>query len=129
MKIHQFVAACSLVVSVAAFAAGQKDKHGHTHDPHHGGVVVEVRDMEFELVAKPETIRLYLRQHGKPMNVSEASAKLTLLSGPQKQEAQLKPAGDRLEVTGSFAVAPGTKALVAVTGVGKSVATARFELK
>jgi hypothetical protein len=35
--------------------------------------VVEVKDMDYELVAKPATvIQLYLRDHGKPADVSKA---------------------------------------------------------
>jgi hypothetical protein len=60
--------------------------------------------------------------------VSGASAKITLLSGAEKQEAELKPAGDRLEAAGSFKVGPGTKAVVVVTAKGKP-STARFTLK
>lgn len=94
----------------------------------HGGVVVEVRDMDYELVAKPEAIQLHVRDHGKPADVSKASAKVTLLTGAEKQEVELQPAGDRLQATGSFKVGPGTKAVAVVTVNGKA-ATARFTLK
>ena len=104
--------------------------HGeaHTHPPQHGGVVVEVKDIDLELVAKPDVLQLYLRDHGKPADVSKASAKVTLLNGTEKQEATLAPAGDRLEAKGSFRVAPGTKALAQVT-VGGKVLSTRFEIK
>lgn len=104
--------------------------HGeaHSHAPQHGGVVVEVKDMDFELVAKPDVLQLYLRDHGKPADVSKASAKITLLNGTEKQEATLAPAGDRLEAKGSFRVAAGTKALAQVT-VGGKVLSARFQVK
>jgi ABC-type nickel/cobalt efflux system permease component RcnA len=36
-----------------AHAAGEKHDHAHEHKPLHGGVVVEVKDMDYELVAKP----------------------------------------------------------------------------
>jgi hypothetical protein len=93
-----------------------------------GGVVVEVKDMDYELVAKPTTIQLFLRDHGKAADVSKASAKVTLLTGTERQEVELKPAGDKLEATGSFKVGPGTKAVAVVTVAGKP-ATARFTLK
>jgi hypothetical protein len=66
----------------AAFAAGDKHDHAHEHKPLHGGVVVEVKDMDYELVAKPTVIQLYLRDHGKPADVSKASAKLTCSPAP-----------------------------------------------
>ena len=104
--------------------------HGaaHSHAPQHGGVVVEVKDMDLELVARPDVLQLYLRDHGKPADVSKASAKITLLNGTEKQEATLASAGDRLEAKGSFPVAAGTKALAQVT-VGAKVLSARFEMK
>ena len=104
--------------------------HGeaHSHAPQHGGVVVEVKDMDLELVAKPDMLQLYLRDHGKPADVSKATAKVTLLNGTEKQEATLAPAGDRLEAKGSFRVVAGTKALAQVM-VGGKVLSARFEMK
>ncbi len=117
----------ALALTAPAHAAGGHD-HAHAHEPLHGGVVVEVKDIDFELVADAGSLRLYLRDHGKPADVSKASAKLTLLSGGEKQEVELKPAGDRLEATGSFKVGADTKAVAVVTGVGQP-ATARFTLK
>lgn len=127
-----FAMACSTLAGATlaspAWAAGDQHDHAHAHKPLHGGVVVEVRDMDYELVAKPESIQLYLRDHGKPADISKATAKVTLLTGSETQALELKPAGDRLEATGSFKVAAGTKAVAVVTVNGKP-ATARFTLK
>jgi hypothetical protein len=60
--------------------------------------------------------------------VSQGQREVTLLTGTEKQEVDLKPAGDKLEATGSFKVGPGTKAVAVVTINGKA-ATARFTLK
>ena len=128
MKKHALLASIALALAVPAFAAGEKHDHAHEHKPMHGGVVVEVKDMDYELVAKATTLQLYLRDHGKPADVSKASAKVTLLTGTEKQEVELKPAGDKLEATGSYKVGPGTKAVAVVTINGKP-ATARFTLK
>jgi hypothetical protein len=73
-------------------------------------------------------MQMYLRDHGKVADVSKATAKVTLLTGTEKQEVELKPAGDKLEATGSFKVGPGTKAIAIVTVAGKP-STARFALK
>jgi hypothetical protein len=124
MKTQAFLASITLALAGSAFAAGDK----HDHKPLHGGVVVEVKDMDYELVAKPTVIQLHLRDHGKAADLSKASAKLTLLTGTEKQEVELKPAGDKLEATGSFKVGPGTKAVAIVTVAGKP-STARFTLK
>ncbi|MCL4697699.1 MAG: hypothetical protein KJ023_11720, partial [Burkholderiaceae bacterium] len=127
MKLQALIATIALAITSAAHAAGDKHDHAHEHKPLHGGVVVEVKDMDFELVANATAVKLYLRDHGKPADVSKASAKVTLLAGTEKQEVELKPAGDRLEATGSFKVGPGTKAVAVVTIAGKP-ATARFTL-
>ena len=126
MKILHMIATTVLAAFAASSAVQAAGKHDHS--PKHGGVVVEVKDMDYELVAKSTSIQLYLRDHGKGVDVSKASAKLTLLTGTERQEVELKPAGDKLEATGSFKVGPGTKAVTVVTINGKP-ATARFTLK
>jgi hypothetical protein len=128
MKLHTLIASTALAFAGLTHAAGGKHDHAHEHKPLHGGVVVEVKDIDYELVAKPATIQLYLRDHGKPADVSKASAKITFLTGSEKQEVDLKPAGNKLEATGNFKVGPGTKAVAVVTFNGKP-ATARFTLK
>ena len=129
MNRHTLIAIVTLALAGTAHAAGEKHGHAHAHKPLHGGVVVEVKDMAYELVAKPATIQLYLRDHGKAVDIAKASAKVTLLTGTEKQEVELKPAGDKLEATGSFKVGPGTKAVAVVTVSGKAAATARFSFK
>jgi len=121
-KFH-IAAAIALVLASTAHASG-----AHDHSPKHGGVVTEVKDMDYELVAKSSVVQLYLRDHGKKVDVSKATAKVTLLTGAEKQEVELKPAGDKLEAIGSFKVGPGTKAVAVVTVAGKP-STARFTLK
>jgi hypothetical protein len=121
-KFH-IAAAIALVLASTAHASG-----AHDHSPKHGGVVTEVKDMDYELVAKSSVVQLYLRDHGKKVDIPKATAKVTLLTGAEKQEVELKPAGDKLEATGSFKVGPGTKAVAVVTVAGKP-STARFTLK
>lgn len=128
MKTQAFLASITLALAGSAVAAGGKHAHAHEHKPLHGGVVVEARDVGYELVAKPTVIQLHLRDHGKAVDISQASAKVTLLTGIEKHEVVLKPAGDKLEATGSFKVGPGTKAVAVVTVAAKS-ATVRFALK
>ncbi|MBB3178007.1 hypothetical protein [Variovorax sp. Sphag1AA] len=99
------------------------------HKPAKGGIMVPGKEADYELVAKPDVIQLYVSDHGKPRDVSKAGAKLTLLAGPDKQEVELKPTGDKLEATGNFKVGPGTKVVAVVTDGGKALGTARFTLK
>jgi hypothetical protein len=129
MKFAQLLTVLALSTSGASFAADKHDHdHGHEHKPMHGGVVVEVKDMDYELVVKPDVLQLYLRDHGKPADISKTSVKLTLLTGSDKQEVELKPAGDKLEAKGSFKTTASTKVVAVISSAGKS-STARFVLK
>jgi len=128
MKAIHLMTALFITSTGPAFAADGHD-HGHEHKPLHGGIVTEVKDMDYELVAKPDTLQLHLRDHGKAVDVSKASAKVTLLAGSEKMEVELKPAGEKLEARGVFKVTAGTKVLVLVNMPGKPVATARFVFK
>lgn len=119
------LASAALLTGGNALAAGEDH-----HKPQHGGILVEGKQADFELVAKPDLLQLYLSDHGKKMDHSKASAKVTLLAGKDKQEVTLAPAGaDKLEAKGTFKVVPGTKVVAVVTNAGKSVGTARFEIK
>ncbi|WP_066343589.1 hypothetical protein [Azohydromonas lata] len=130
MKLHRIWAATALLACLGSAVAAQEHEHGHGHEPMHGGVVVEASDMDFELVARSDVVTLYVRDHGKPANTQGASGKLTLLSGSDKAEATLSPAGDnKLQAQGSFKVGAGTKAVATVTLPGKKAVNVRFALK
>ena len=122
--IATLLAAAAFLASSNVLAAGNHDDH----KPMHGGIV-EGKQADFELVAKPDVLQLYMRDHGKMMSAAKASAKVTLLAGSDKQEVTLSPAGDKLEAKGSFKVGAGTKVVAVVTNDGKSLGTARFTLK
>ncbi|NMG76973.1 hypothetical protein [Aromatoleum diolicum] len=126
MKLLRSVTAALAILSApAAFAAG-----GHDLTPKHGGAVVEVKEVIYELVATSEALSLYLDDHGKKIDTTGATAKVTLLNGAEKSEASLAPAGDnKLEAKGTFKLVSGTKAVAVVTLAGKAPATARFAIK
>ena len=125
MKLHTLIlASCLALSSAAAMAAG-----GHGHDPKFGGVVVETKAGDLEIVAKPDAIVIYVSDHGKPMKLDGAKAKVTLLNGTEKSEVDLVPMGDKLEAKGAFKVAKGTKGIAVVTLTAKPPATARFKIK
>jgi hypothetical protein len=123
MKRYATVFVTSFVVAIGAWS-----NTAHSHGPKHGGMVVEVKDLDLELVVKPDAVKLHVSGHGKPVDLSKASARLTLLTGTEKQEVELKPAGGKFEASGSFKTTSGTKAVAVVTINGKPV-TARFVLK
>ena len=114
----------------AAFAVGPVMASGdHGHAPKNGGIVVETKAGDFEIVAKPDLLQIFISDHGKPVSLEGAKAKVTLLNGAEKSEAELLPAGNKMEVKGSFKVAKGTKGIAVLTLAGKPPATARFEVK
>ena len=99
------------------------------HAPKFGGVVVETKAGDLELVAKPELIVIHVSDHGKPMKLTSATGKVTVFNGKDKTEAPLALVGDKLEATGSFKVGAGAKALAEVSLNGKPAVSARFTLK
>lgn len=125
MKLIQLFAAVSITLSAGVFAADDHN-HAHEHKGLQGGVVAEANHLDFELVAKPDAIKLYIRDHDKPLGVKDASAKVTLLSGASKTEVNLAPSDEALEAKGTFNIAAGAKAVAVVNLPGKKVATVRF---
>ena len=109
-------------LALPAFAA-------EDHAPKHGGVVVETKAGDLELVAKPELIVIHVSDHGKPMKLTSASGKVSVFNGNDKTEAPLALVGDKLEAKGSFKLGAGTKVLADVAVNGKPAVAARFTLK
>ena len=99
------------------------------HTPKHGGIVVETKAGDMELVAKPELIVIHVSDHGKPMKLTSATGKVTVFNANDKTEAPLALVGDKLEARGSFKLGAGTKVLADVALNGKPAAAARFTLK
>lgn len=119
----------AISVLLAAFVAGPVHAAGEDHKPKHGGVVVETKAGDFELVAKPEQINLHVSDHGKAMKLTSASGKVTVFNGSESKEAPLNLVGDRLEAKGPFKIAAGTKVLAEVSVNGKPAVAARFTVK
>ena len=121
------------IVASAAEKAHKEDGHKHdekSHKAHHGGVVSLVGHQEYELVAKPDALTLYVSSDEKPVVTKGATASVTLMSGADKNVVKLEPAGEnKLEAKGSFKVASGTKVLATVTLPGKKPEQIRFTLK
>lgn len=121
-KAITVVLSALLAASGAAFADGD-------HTPKHGGIFVETKALDFEVVPKSDLMQIYVSDHGKPVKLDGAKAKITLLNGSEKTEVDLAPAGDKMEAKGAFKVVKGTKGIASVTLAGKPAATARFEVK
>jgi len=118
-----------LVTLLTAFAVVASAQAAEDHAPKHGGVVVETKAGDLEMVAKPELIVVHVSDHGKPMKVASGSGKVTVFNGKDKTEAPLVLVGDRLEAKGSFKVGAGAKVLVEVALNGKPAVSARFTLR
>ncbi|MBL8521344.1 MAG: hypothetical protein JNK75_11815 [Betaproteobacteria bacterium] len=111
-------------------AANGKHASGDHHHPKYGGVVQEVKEVQYELVAKPDAIAIYVEDHGKKVDVNGATAKLTLLNGKEKSEVLLTSGGgNKLEAKGTFKVATGTRIVAVVTLAGKPAVSMRFSVR
>lgn len=114
----------ALLVAAPALA---HTEHGQ---PAYGGIVAEAGIFQGELVAKPTGLTLYVTEHGKPIATQGASAKLVVLSGAQKTEVPLVPAGEnRLEAKSSIPIAIGAKAVASVKLADGRAGALRFEMK
>lgn len=103
---------------------------GHDHGPKYGGVVREVRNVAYELVAKPDNLTLYVSDHGKPVPTKGGKAEAVIYAGNQKTTATLEPAGENLMVAkGNFKVGVGVRVVLTTTLPGKTPAKATFNLK
>lgn len=103
---------------------------GHDHGPKQGGVVREVGALNYELVAKPDLLTLFVSDHGKAVSTAGAKAQVTLYAGNDKTVVALEPAGEnRMTAKGSFKVGVGVRAALAIALPGKNEAKATFNLK
>lgn len=128
LSIHSLVAVAGLAATLAVspgFAGA-----GHDHDPKYGGVVREVKNISYELVAKPDSLTLYVSDHGKPVATQGATAEAIVYAGNEKLAATLVPAGEnRMQAKGAFKVGVGVRVAVTVTLAGKPAAKATVKLK
>ena len=120
-----WVSTLALGLAALSFSAAQADGVAKAK---HGGVVQKANDITYELVAHADGAAIHIDDHGKPVSVAGASGKLTVLTGTEKSEAELKPAGDKLQAKG-IKLAPGSKVVASVTTVDKKTVSVRFTVK
>lgn len=86
----------SLVLALTfGTAPGMALAHGESR-PQHGGLVREAGHLTFELVRGADgtaTTTIYLADHDKPVDTSGMSGRLSILSGKERSEVDLRPAG------------------------------------
>ena len=120
----------TLLATIAlALPAIAQVKPAESHTPKYGGVVVETKSGDLEVVAKADVIHVYVSDHGKPMKLANGSGKVTVFNGSEKTEAPLTLVGEKLEAKGSFKVTSGTKVLAEVALNGKPAVSARITVK
>lgn len=113
-------------LSVAPALAGT----GHDHGPKYGGVVREVKSIAYELVARPDSLTLFVSDHGKPVSTQGATAEAAIYAGNDKTTVKLEPAGEnRMVAKGNFRVGVGVRVALTTTLPGKTPAKATFNLK
>lgn len=117
----------SLVLAPAALA---QHKAGDDHKPKYGGLVTEVKEVQYELVAKPDAVAVYVEDHGKKVDTKGATGKVIFRKGAERSEAALMPAGEnKLEAKGKFNATAGTTVIVQVKLASKGEENVRFTLK
>ena len=114
-----------LVFCSAVFVSPVYSSPVHDHNPLHGGKVFEAKEFDVELVAKSDSIELYVRDHGKPISLSGGVASLTILNGVDKKDYELKPEANKFRISGNFDIRKGTR-VVAIIRLSGKVVTARY---
>lgn len=116
------------VLALSALTLNTAMAHGAAK-PRHGGIVQEVNDVSFELVAEADAATIYLIDHDEPMSSTGISGKLTVLNGTQKTEVDFKSAGDdKLRATG-VKLTSGAKVVAVLNNVEGKTVTVRFTIK
>jgi hypothetical protein len=118
----------SVLLAAAALAAGSAWAHGD-EKARHGGLVQMAGEVKFELVSKGDSAEVYLDDHGQAIPTAKLSGKLTVLSGANKSEAKLEPAGNDKLVAKGVKLVKGDKVIALVTLADKSTSSARFVIK
>lgn len=120
------VALAALVASVVL--SGNVLAHGAK--PKHGGIVQSAGDLAFEIVNKDGGTMIYVDDHGKDMPTAGATGTLTVLKGTEKTAFPLEAgANNTLVVKGDAKLAPGSKAVAAITFADKKAVNVRFSIK
>lgn len=113
-----FLATSLMVITPITFAHGSLE-------PIHGGVVQAKHDLIFELVREDETVSLYLRDHGEPVNAESVNASITVLSSGEKQDVVMNfVSGNQLAA--DIAIQEGAKVLVKAEMEGHHAITVRY---
>lgn len=122
MKIRSLLLTFAILLSTGTIVRADGI---HDHPSLYGGKVFVAKDIDVELVAKNDLVQIYLRDHGKPIDIKGGSAKLTLLNGAGKKEYELAANKENFEIKEKFNLEKGTK-VIAIIKFKNQVITARY---
>ena len=95
-----------------------------------GGVTTMLKNRDYELVARPDSLTVFVYQDEKPASTKGAMGTLTLSQGDYKTTVALQPSGaNALEAKGAFKVGAGTKAVATITLSGRKPQEVPWTLK
>ncbi|MEO6744575.1 MAG: hypothetical protein ABIN08_08855 [Caldimonas sp.] len=77
----------------------------------HGGMSLDTKAGDLELVAKSDLIVIHVVDHGKATKLTSATGRGTVYDSSEKTEAPPVLAGDRVEAKGTWKVARGQQGL------------------
>lgn len=118
------------LMAMAAAVAITGNAFAHGEKPKHGGIVQSANDLSFELVNKDGNATIYIEDHGKKVSTAGATGKLTILTGAEKAEISLQPAGENTMVTKGLAkLVKGSKAMASLTFADKKSVNVRFAVR
>lgn len=125
LKLSNAIALATLVWALGGHATAHTDEYLDSQPAPHGGQVRMTDLYHLELVLAGDTLTVYVMDHGnQPLPSAGMQGTATVLTGEQKVEVKLEPAGDNLlQGKGDFKTAPDTKVLVTVIPAPQ---TARF---
>lgn len=123
-----FLLAVTLICSQGAFA--HSDEYLDTQMAPHGGQLRMAGSQHYELLVKPDEVKVYLTDHaGVRISSVGATGMAVVFTGEAKVSIKLQPAGDNmLRGVGKFALTPDLKVTVSITLPGQSAQQANFTL-
>jgi len=118
------LAALIMTVSIAGTALAHGDR------AEFDGIVQSVGNLQFELVKKNSAAIIFVQSHGKKISTAGAKGTLTVMNGAVKTEVPLQPSGDNaMETKGDAKLAPGAKAIAAITFADNKAVAVNFSVK
>ncbi len=82
--------------------------------PAHGGQIIEGKKMTVELVAQPEMVTVFLREHENLVDTKNATGEVILLNRGRKQVITLSPAGENSLKGNGVTLEKNAKAIVKI---------------